>query len=220
MIGEFLEFQMKLLGRLLAFIKRYLFLLCQKTPLRKSVRKINLCSGSVRIPGYLNIDISYTSDLPLNLAKQNLPFLKNTVDVVVCMSAINYFTYKRAGELIKEVYRILKPEGIARFGVQDLQKLAELYVKKDKNFFFQKLPNGRERFEGKTLGDKFVAWFYGYEVYGQSCQYFYDFESLAYLFREARFSVVELKKYRESALNDIELIDNRANQMFFLEARK
>jgi len=48
----------------------------------------------------------------------------------------------------------------------------------------------------------------------------YDFESLALLFKNAGFRTVEQKKYRESVLADIEKIDNRPEQMFFLEATK
>ena len=84
----------------------------------------------------------------------------------------------------------------------------------------QKLPDGRDRFEGHTLGDKFAAWFYGYEIGGFPCRYFYDFESLAYLFKMAGFTVVEKKAFCQSKLENIKLIDNRPDQMFFLEAIK
>ena len=52
------------------------------------------------------------------------------------------------------------------------------------------------------------------------CEYFYDFDSLAYLFRDAGFSLVERKAYRESRLPEVGLLDNRADQMFYLEALK
>ena len=126
----------------------------------------------------------------------------------------------RAQELVEETYRILKPLGVARFAVQDLESITRRYLEKDKDFFFQKLPSGRDRFEGSTLGDKYVAWFYGYSASGYPCQYFYDYESLSYLFEKAGFSKIENKSYRKSALNHIDQIDNRPGQMFFLEAIK
>jgi hypothetical protein len=136
------------------------------------------------------------------------------------MSAINYFSRNRAIEILAEVHRTLATGGIARFGVQDLRSIAQKYVDQDRDFFLQRLPDGRERFEGPTFGDKFAAWFYGYEVNGTPCRYFYDFESLAYLFKNAGFSVVEQKPYLVSRLENIQLIDNRPDQMFFLEAVK
>lgn len=185
-----------------------------------SISKINLCCGSQKVPGYFAIDFVRGVDLYLDLSKNDLPFGDGSLDAIVCMSAINYFTRARAQELVREVYRVLRPGGLARFGVQDMESIAKRYVEKDTEFFFQKLPDGRERFEGPTLGDKFAAWFYGYAIKGVPCRYFYDYDSLAYLFKTAGFSVVERKAFRESRLDHIDKIDNRPEQMFFLEAIK
>lgn len=184
------------------------------------VQKINLCCGAQKIPGYVGVDIGRQADLRLNLDSGNLPFESDVLDAVTCTSAINYFTRSRGREIIDEVYRILKPGGVARFSAQDLESIARRYVEKDSAFFFQKLPDGRERFEGPTFGDKFAAWFYGYVSNGVPCKYFYDYDSLAYLFQTAGFSLIERKEHRQSSLEHIDLIDNRPDQMFFLEAIK
>jgi hypothetical protein len=119
-----------------------------------------------------------------------------------------------------ETHRVLRTGGIARFGVQDMKLLARRYVEDDREFFFQKLSDGRDRFEGPTIGDKFAAWFYGYVAGGYPSRYFYDYDALAYVFREVGFATVELRGYRDSRLEDVEQIDNRPEQMFFLEAVK
>ncbi len=186
----------------------------------QGVRKVNLCCGTQQVPGYLGIDQVNGADLRLDLATTDLPFGAASLDAVVCMSAINYFKRVRAQQLVREIWRVLRPGGVCRMGVQDMRALAERYVRGDEEFFFQKLADGRERFEGPTLGDKFAAWFYGYAVGAYRCEYFYDFESLAHLFREAGFPVVERKAYRESSLSEVALLDNRPDQMFFLEALK
>ena len=116
------------------------------------------------------------------MENHNLPFQDASLEVVACTSAINYFSRARGREIIDETYRVLKVGGIARFSVQDLESIARRYVEKDTEFFFQTLGDGRERFEGPTLGDKFAAWFYGYASSGRPCRYFYDYESLAYMF--------------------------------------
>ncbi|OGY18503.1 MAG: hypothetical protein A3F04_01995 [Candidatus Chisholmbacteria bacterium RIFCSPHIGHO2_12_FULL_49_9] len=187
----------------------------------KPVTKLNLGSGSRKLNGYCNIDVSSHADLQLDLERESLPFPDESIDTVVCISAINYFTRDRALEIIYDVFRVLKPGGVARFAVQDLRKIAKKYVERDRDFFFQKLADGRERFEGDTMADKFNAWFYGYRTsQGKHCKYFYDFESLALLFRKAGFVKIEEKKYRESRIPNIKDIDNRPEQMFFLEAVK
>jgi len=189
-------------------------------PLQGEMRRVNLCCGTGRIPGYYGIDHIKGVDLCLDLSKNDLPFKNNSLDAVVCMSAINYFTYKRGQELVGETYRVLRTGGIARFGVQDMESIAQRYVQKDTDFFFQKLPNGIDRFEGPTLGDKFAAWFYGYEIKGFPCRYFYDYNSLAHLFISAGFTIVEKRAFLESRLDHIDKIDNRPEQMFYLEAVK
>jgi SAM-dependent methyltransferase len=184
-----------------------------------NIQKIDLCCGPDKKLGYFGVDFTGNPDLKLDISKYNLPFSNKSIKVVICISAINYFTKERAQKIINEVFRILEPGGIARFGVQDLEIIAKRYVEKDEKFFFQKL-NGVDRFEGNTLGDKFAAWFYGYSVEGVSCQYFFDFESLAYMFKVAGFSIIEKRNFQSSRLKNIDMIDNRADQMFFLEAIK
>jgi predicted SAM-dependent methyltransferase len=156
----------------------------------------------------------------IDLERDLLPFPDNSVDVVVCMSAINYFTRKRAGEIIKDVYRILKEGGTARFGTQDLCLLAGYYLERNREFYFQKLANGQERFPGRTFADKFNEFFYGFPTRDKHCRYVYDFEALRDLFTEAGFRLVEEKRFQESRILEIEAIDNRPEQMFFLEAVK
>ena len=184
----------------------------------RGIRSVNLACGTQRVPGYFGIDLVDGADLRLDLSKMDLPFAAGSLDVVVCMSAINYFPRARAVQLAREMRRVLRPGGVCRVGVQDMQALARRYLERDLEFYFQKLPDGRDRFEGPTLGDKFAAWFYGYAVGANRCEYFYDYESLAHLFREAGFSVVERRNYRDSRIAEVEQLDNRPDQMFFLEA--
>lgn len=181
--------------------------------------KINLCSGPQKIPGYIGLDLGDKCDFRLDLERNNLPFKDNSMEAIICISAINYFTRARGLELVKEVFRVLKNGGIARFGVQDMESIAKRYVERDAAFFFQTI-NGQARFEGPTIGDKFAAWFYGYSSGKGPCRYFYDYESLAFLFIQAGFTLVERKDFLDSRLEDIQLIDNRPDQMFFLEAIK
>jgi MoaA/NifB/PqqE/SkfB family radical SAM enzyme/predicted SAM-dependent methyltransferase len=182
--------------------------------------KVNLCSGPRKLNDYINIDITPNSDIVLDLEKSLLPFDDNSVKTLVCISAINYFTRERAFEIIKDVFRTLTDGGIARFAVQDLRVLTKKYLDKDEHFFFEKLEDGSDRFPGDTFADKFNEWFYGFLSLGKHCKYVYDYESLAFLFKKAGFKKVEQKQYKESEIENIDLIDNRPEQMFFLEAVK
>lgn len=181
---------------------------------------INLCSGPVKVDGYVGIDISPAADITLDLEKDLIPFPDNSADVVACISAINYFSTERAQEIVGDVLRVLKPGGVARFASQDLRVLAAKYLSNDQGFFFEKLADGRDRFPGRTIADKLNGFFYGFYSGDKHCKYVYDFASLEALFVTAGFEKVEEKKYRQSVIPDVDKLDNRPEQMFFLEAVK
>lgn len=181
--------------------------------------KINLGSGYQKVPGFISVDIAKEVDVCLDLGRGELPFQTASVDIAVCTSMINYISYDQAAKLIKEIYRILRVGGVCRMSVQDLDLLIKYYYEKD-NFFYQKLSDGRDRFLGRTIADKFNNWFFGFESNGSPCRYVYNFESLKLLFLDAGFMLVERKNFLESSIDNIALIDNRSDQMFFLEAIK
>ena len=184
-------------------------------------RKINICSGSIILDGYCNIDIEPSADICIDLEKKLFPFLDGSINTAVCISAINYFTRERAQEIVNETYRVLEKDGIARFATQDFKTIVKKYLSDDKKFFFQKLSSGEQRFRGETMADKINSWFYGYKTSGdKSCKYFYDYDTLETLFKKAGFKNIKNKKYMESSIPEIKLIDNRPEQMFFLEAIK
>ena len=182
--------------------------------------RINLCGGSAKASGWTNIDLDPAADIRIDLEKELLPFADRTVDAVVCMSAINYFERARAREILRDVHRVLVPGGWLRLGTQDLRVLARKYLDRDEAFLLEKLPDGRDRFPGPTMADKFCNWFYGFVAQGKPCRYVYDAESLSLLLVEAGFEQVRECRYRESEFPGMESFDNRPEQMFYLEATK
>ncbi len=193
-----------------------------KQKLSKDNVFINLCSGEVILDEYINIDLDSRSDLKLDLEKKLIPFQNNSIDRVVIMSAINYFTYDRASIIVDDIYRILKPGGIIRVGVQDLELISKKYLDKDYKFFFQTNNNFTQRFHGETLGDKVNYFFYrgGSGIKNKHHKYMWDFNSLKFLFHKSGFEKIENKNFLESAIPNIDKIDNRSEMFFYLEARK
>lgn len=182
--------------------------------------KLNLASGYQAIPGYLSCDVFRGVDLRLDMSKAKLPFSANSLSTVVCTSAINYITYEEARSLIRDIYRALETGGVCRMSVQDLDLLVKYYYENNEAFFNQLNSDGTNRFPGHTIADKFNNWFHGFYSNGHACKYVYNFESLKELFVEAGFKTIERRSYLDSRLANIDLIDNRADQMFFLEAVK
>ena len=67
----------------------------------------------------------------------------------------------------------------------------------------------------------FNAYFYDYSnAAGKHCKYVYDYITLERLFVEVGFRAVMQRKYLDSNIEEVKQIDNRPEQMFFLEAVK
>ena len=182
--------------------------------------KVNLCGHPVRIDGYINVDLSPASEICIDLEQELIPLDDGCADVVVCNSAINYFSAQRGRVILGEVFRILRPGGVTRFGALDLEIIIRCYVERDENFYFEKLPNGKDRYPGTTYCDKLNEFFSGHSIGDKHGKFVYDAETLALRFAEAGFVRIERKKLGQSVIPEAGQIDNRPEQMFFLEAFK
>lgn len=168
--------------------------------------KVNLCGTGLN--GFVNVDLSHKADLRVNLEKKPLPFRDGSVDAVICMSAINYFTKERALFLIKDVHRVLKVGGIVRFGVQDFKLICAKYLAGEAGFDC----------------DRINAWFGNsddYTIKGHKVKYMYDSNTLKNLFKQAGLPFVNEKEFYQTNYDmDLAKYDNRPDQMFYLEAWK
>jgi predicted SAM-dependent methyltransferase len=181
--------------------------------------KLNLCCGSVKLPGFVNVDF-LDADIIVDLELDLLPFPDSSVDTLVCISAINYFSRERAQQILNDMHRVLRPGGVLRIGVQDLQVLARKYLERDTDFWFEKRADGSDRYPGATFAEKFTAFFDGFPIADKRCKSLYDFETLGRMVLAAGFGAAEQRSFLDSRIVGIEQIDNRPEQMFFLEAVK
>ncbi len=79
-----------------------------------------------------NLDIDLNFDLS---SYEKLPFEDNRFEGVYTSHCIEHLTDDNAKHVIREVYRVLKKDGIFRIIVPDISKYFEAYDNKDLNFF-------------------------------------------------------------------------------------
>jgi ubiquinone/menaquinone biosynthesis C-methylase UbiE len=60
---------------------------------------------------------------------QGIPFEDETFEVVYHSHLLEHFTKKDGEKFLQECYRVLKPEGIIRIAVPDLEQIAKEYLK-------------------------------------------------------------------------------------------
>lgn len=98
---------------------------------RKNMKKkyLNLGCGGRYHHEWTNVDFYETGPgvIAHNLTKR-LPFSDNSYDVVYHSHVLEHFSKRGAPVFLKECMRVLKPGGIIRVVVPDLEQIAKLYL--------------------------------------------------------------------------------------------
>lgn len=111
------------------------------------------------------------------------PFDDNTVDLIYSSHTLEYFDRQEVLNVLKEWYRVLKPNGVLRLAVPDFRAMSKLYL------------------EGYCL-DKFVGPLYGKWKVNENLTVYhktaYDFESLKSVLESCDFKNVRLWDWRQT----------------------
>jgi predicted SAM-dependent methyltransferase len=93
------------------------------------VKYLNLGCGYRYHPDWTNINFISTGEgvIAHNL-KQGIPFPDASFDVVYHSHVLEHFPKSEAESFIKECYRVLRPQGILRVVVPDLEEIARMYL--------------------------------------------------------------------------------------------
>src|SRR3989344_2005501 len=113
--SKILRFYFFFKKKLIIFVKRIL------TPfiIKNNFKNIHLGCGGRIFSGWLNADINIYADCYLNL-KNKLPFPDESINFIYSEHVIEHFEYIDAKNLLKECYRVLKPAGVIRTAMPDL----------------------------------------------------------------------------------------------------
>ena len=93
------------------------------------MKYLNLGCGDRYHPDWTNINFTSTGEgvIAHNL-KQGIPFPNESFDVVYHSHVLEHFPKSEAEPFIKECYRVLRPQGILRVVVPDLEEIARMYL--------------------------------------------------------------------------------------------
>lgn len=92
---------------------------------------LNVGCGSKFHKDWINVDMKSNSTdiIAVNLLN-GIPFPDNSFDVVYHSQVLEHIPNEKAQNFIKECFRVLKPEGIIRVVVPDLENIVDEYKKK------------------------------------------------------------------------------------------
>jgi predicted SAM-dependent methyltransferase len=185
----------------------------QALPAAVEVRRLNWGCGEHFGPGWINSDIKDIPgvDIPCDI-RDGLPLETNSVDYAVSIHSLPEIPYGDLVGVLTELHRVLKPGGVLRVALPDLDRAIRAYVAGDRDYFL--IPDS----EAKAIGSKLVAqmtW------YGWSRSLFtQDFTEE--ILRKAGFREVLECSFREtqSPFPEIVELDIRERETLFAEAIK
>jgi predicted SAM-dependent methyltransferase len=91
--------------------------------------KLHLGCGKRFIPGFTHVDVVPFDHVDYITSIDNLPtFADNSVDLIYNCHVLEHFHREKVYKVLREWYRVLKPDGILRTSVPDFNALCELYM--------------------------------------------------------------------------------------------
>ena len=181
------------------------------TPTSTPVRRLNWGCGSHPEPGWINSDRKQGPGIDLSCdVREGLPLEDASIDYAVSIHALPEVPYPDLVPTLRELRRVLKPAGVLRLGLPNLEHAVDAYRRGDRDWFL--IPDE----EMSSPGGKLIAqlvW------YGYSRTLFVP-QFAEELLRKAGFAQVHHLAGGEtaSAHPDIVALDDRPLESFFVEA--
>ena len=93
------------------------------------MKLLNIGCGYVFHTDWINIDMVSTSEHVIACdIRKGLPFEDDSIDGIYSSHVIEHMKKQEAEDVMKEIVRVLKPNGILRFAVPDLERIARKYL--------------------------------------------------------------------------------------------
>jgi predicted SAM-dependent methyltransferase len=191
------------------------------------VRKLHLGCGSRIVEGWLNADkFSSRADIYLD-AYRRFPFPDGSFQLVYAEHLIEHIRIDRVERFLREVYRVLEPDGLFRFSCPDLELFASRYVAGDRKFFAPVLSHFERKRKTephpkywvlRTIGGAFMS----RAMHFHNHRWMYDFETLRSCLTEIGFASVTKETYRHSVVDEAAAMDGavRAWESLYIDAIK
>jgi SAM-dependent methyltransferase len=176
-----------------------------------AVRRLNWGCGTQPEPGWINSDRKRAPGIDIACdIREGLPLPDESIDYAVSIHALPEVPYPELVPVLTELRRVLKPGGVLRLGLPNLEHAVDAYRRGDRDWFL--IPDE----EMSSLGGKLIAqlvW------YGYSRTLFVP-QFADELLRKAGFAQVHHVAGGETAspFPDIVALDDRPLESFFVEA--
>jgi predicted SAM-dependent methyltransferase len=179
----------------------------------EGVRRLNWGCGDWAIPGWINADLKKKPGIDIvGDIRDGLPLDADSIDYAVAIHSLPEIPFTELVPTLEELRRVLKPGGVLRMALPDLDKGIEAYHRRDSSYF--KVPDE----DAESVGAKFVTqmiW-YGYS------RSLFTHEFIEEQLLRAGFAAVHHCSFKQTAGRHPEIVqlDNREQESLFVEAVK
>jgi predicted SAM-dependent methyltransferase len=178
-----------------------------------AVKRLNWGCGSDARPGWTNSDIKPVPGAQVvGDIRAGLPLESDSIDYAVSIHALQELSYPEVVPALAELRRVLKPGGVLRLGLPDLDRGIGAYLRNEADYFQV------DESEVRSPGGRFIVhmlW-YGYS------RTLFTWDFIEELLLKAGFANVVRCRYMqtESRFAGIVELDNRKEETMFVEATK
>jgi len=178
-----------------------------------NITRLNWGCGPSPPPGWINADRLSVSGVTLcGDIRDGLALPDDSVDYAVAIHALQDLPYLDIVPALRELRRVLRPDGVLRVGLPDLDRSIEAWLRDDKAYFY--IPDD----ETRSLGGKLIvqAIWYGSTRTPFTWDFFHE------LATKAAFRHVTRCKFRHTTSRWPEIVelDNRERETLFVEVVK
>jgi SAM-dependent methyltransferase len=162
-------------------------------------------------PGWINCDLrphgglDFCSDLC-----RGLPIASNSLDCIAAIHVLQDLAWTEIPRVLDELHRVLKPGGVLRLAVPDLDKAIRAYLDGDAAYFY--VPDR----DAQSIGAKLITQIIWYGSVRTPCTFDFLAESLG----RADFRGIARRGFGVSAIDGLAALDNRERESLFVEAVK
>jgi predicted SAM-dependent methyltransferase len=178
-----------------------------------SLKRLNWGCGPCTAAGWINSDRLTGEGIDLSCdIRHGLPIGAESLDYAVSIHALQDLPYPDVLPALRELHRVLKPAGVLRLGLPDLDRAIRAYVRKDARYFY--IPDE----DAASMGGKLVAQI----VWYGSVRTPFTYDCIEEFLAKAGFRQVRRCRYKEtrSPYPEIVELDNRERESLFVEAVK